>query len=148
IFKMILKVSETTTLDKMGQFYLAYRWTYGESVVEFGEVQTLAQAYGINLKQIANEEDFIQIQGSKIFLKNAMQRKNNEMKKNHIVNLMHKTVLAWKENDTETLYTLFNGPIRPIQNVFGPFCQAVAECLSSKSQEKQQLEGLLISHYI
>jgi len=138
LFKMILKISETTTLDKIGQFYLAYRWTYGESIVEFGEVQTLAQAYGLNLKQIAVGEDFIQVRGSKVFLKNAMQRKNDGMKKNHIVNLMHKAVLAWKENDTETLLTLFNGPIRPFQNVFGPFCQAVAECLPSKSQEKHQ----------
>jgi len=148
LFKMILRVSETTTLDRMGQFYLAFRWTYGESIVEFGEVQTLAQAYGLNLKKITSEVDFIQLHGSKVFLKNATQRKNSEMKKNHIVNLMHRAVLAWKENDTETLITLFNGPIKPIQNVFGPFCQAVAECLPSKNKEKQQLEGLLISHYI
>ena len=148
LFKMILKVSETTTLDKMGQFYLAYRWTYGESIVEFGDVQTLAQAYGINLKEIANDEDFIQIHGSKVFVKNALQREISNREKNHIVNLMHKAVIAWKENDTETLLTLFNGPIRPIQNIFGPFCQAVAECLPSNNQEKQHLEGLLIRHSI
>ncbi len=145
---MILKVSETKTLDQMGQFYLAYRWTYGESVVEFGEVQTLAQAYGINLKEIANDEDFIQIHGSKVHLKNAMQRKIFDGEKNHIVNLMHKAVIAWKENDTDALLALFSGPIRPIQNIFSPFCQAVAECLPSKNQEKQHLEGLLIRHCI
>ena len=148
LFKMILNVSKNTALDIMGQFYLAYRWTYGESIVEYGEVQTLAQAYGINLKQIANEEEFIQVRGSKVFLKNAMQRKNIETEKKHTVNLMHRAVLAWKENDSEALLSLFNGPIKPIQNIFGPFCQAIAECLPSKNQEKQQLEGLLISHYI
>jgi len=61
---------------------------------------------------------------------------------------MHRAVLAWKENDSEALLSLFTGPIKSIQNIFGPFCQAVAECLPSKNQEKQQLEGLLISHQI
>jgi adenine-specific DNA methylase len=148
LFQKVINDSQNEALDHTGQFYLAFRWTYGEATVEFGEVQKLAQAYGINLEAFSMPDGFIQLSGSRVSVKNALQRSRINKNEKCIVDLMHQAILAWKENDKNLLNLLFTTRINAIQNIFGPFCQAVAECLPPHNQEKQLLEGLLVSQYL
>ncbi len=148
LFQKIIDNPQHESIDETGQFYLAFRWAYGESTVEFGEVQKLAQAYGINLKEHSKPSGFIQLSGSQVSIKNALQRSTINQQNQTMVDTMHQAVIAWKNNDKEQLERLFNDMIKPIQTIFGPFCQAVAECLPPNNPEKQLLEGLLVSQYL
>jgi hypothetical protein len=148
LFQILTDIPQNAILDETGQFYLAFRWTYGESTVEYGEVQKLSQAYGIDLKQHSKANGFATIEGSQVTIKSALQRTNINHESQQLVDLMHLAVIAWKINDKESLSRLFDSSIKSIQNIFGPFCQAVAECLPPHSQEKQLLEGLLVSQFL
>ncbi len=148
LFQILTDIPQNAILDETGQFYLAFRWTYGESIINYGEVQKLSQAYGIDLKQHSKADGFVKIEGSQVTIKSALQRTKINHESQQIVDLMHLAVLAWKMNDKDSLSYLFNSSIKPVQNIFGPFCQAVAECLPSHNQEKQLLEGLLVSQFL
>ena len=148
LLQLLTDLPQNVSIDETGQFYLAYRWTYGESTVDYGEVQKLSQAYGIDLKRYSKPSGFVQITGSKVSIKSALQRTNINPENQQLVDLMHQAVLAWKANDKELLSHLFDSSIKSVRNIFGPFCQAVAECLPPHNPEKQLLEGLLVSQYL
>ncbi len=148
LFRILTDIPQNAIIDETGQFYLAYRWTYGESTVDYGEVHKLAQAYGIDLKQHSRTDGFVQISGSQVTIKSALERSTINTQSHHLVDIMHQAALAWKSNDKKTLSQLFDSAIKPVRNVFGPFCQAVAECLPPHNQEKQLLEGLLVSQFL
>ncbi|MHA1977133.1 MAG: DUF1156 domain-containing protein [Candidatus Hodarchaeales archaeon] len=148
LFQILTNSPQNARIDEIGQFYLAFRWTYGESTVDYGEVQKLSQAYGIDLKQHSKSDGFVTITGSQVTIKSALQRTIINTENHHLVDLMHQAVLAWKSNDKEMLIQLFDSTIKSVRDVFGPFCQAVAECLPPHNQEKQLLEGLLVSQFL
>ncbi len=148
LFQILTDIPPSAKIDETGQFYLAYRWTYGESTVEYGEVQVLAQAYGIDLKHYSKDDGFVKIEGSKVTIKSALQRTEFHTENSHLIDLMHRAILAWKSNDKKTLTQLLDSTEDSISSTFGPFCQAVAECLPPHNQEKQLLEGLLVSSFL
>ncbi len=148
LFQILTNLSHDVKIDETGQFYLAFRWTYGESIVDYGEVQVLAQAYGFDLKRFSRSDGFIEISGSKVTVKSALQRSEFNLDHPSLVDIMHRTILAWKANDKELLMSLNKTILKPINNIFGPFCQAVAECLPPHNQEKQLIEGLLVSNFL
>jgi hypothetical protein len=77
---------------------------------------------------------------------NAVNRSVINPNDTSLVNLMHFSLIAWKNGDSRKLEELLsNNPI--IDNSFWQFCQAVAECLPVKHEEKVLLEGLLVSKY-
>jgi hypothetical protein len=135
-----------TTLDKTSQFYLAFRWTFKNNLVDYGEAQILGQACGIDLDQEV-KTGLINKKGSKIELLDAQNRHHINKEDKHFVNLMHQAVIAWKEGEEQQLEELLKYHDSSKIAGFWQFCQAVAECLPPKNVEKQLLEGLLVSKY-
>ncbi|MFX0172525.1 MAG: DUF1156 domain-containing protein [Candidatus Hodarchaeota archaeon] len=134
------------TLDKPSQFYLAFRWTFQNNLVDYGEAQILGQACGINLDQEV-KTGLINKKGSKIELLAAQSRSYVNKEEKNFVNLMHQSVIAWKEGNEKKLERLLKQQDSLKTAGFWRFCQAVAECLPEKNIEKQLLEGLLVSKY-
>jgi adenine-specific DNA methylase len=147
LFNMILDSKGEIEIDNTAQFYLAYRWAYGETRRDYGEVQKLAQAYGIDLKQYSGDNGFIEQVGSTITLKSAIQRTKFKTGSSHFIDILHRIIIAWKENDRKELDFQFSENIKSVKSIFEPFCQAIAESLPDSSQEKKLLEGLLVSRY-
>jgi adenine-specific DNA methylase len=147
LFNMILDSKGEIEIDNTAQFYLAYRWAYGETRRDYGEVQKIAQAYGIDLKQYSGDNGFIEQVGSTITLKSAIQRTKFKTGSSHFIDILHRIIIAWKENNRKELDFQFSENIKSVKSIFEPFCQAIAESLPDSSQEKKLLEGLLVSRY-
>ncbi len=142
----LLQNQGTIKTDQVSQFYLAFRWTFQNATVDFGEVQKLAQACGVEL-DIILKRGLIEKKGSKISVLDALSRCNIKSDERYLVTIMHLALIAWKEGDEEQLEELFFASNNLVSSGFWQYCQAVAECLPRKNVEKQLLEGLLVSKY-
>jgi hypothetical protein len=125
---------------------LAYRWTFQDNVVEYGEVQKLSQACGIEF-QTLKKIGLVDQKGSKINLFNALERPKTKINDLSFVNIMHGLLIAWKEGNSDELDTISSLFDKVSNTAFWKYCQAVAECHSIKNPEKQLLEGILTSKY-
>jgi putative DNA methylase len=141
----VLRNQKTAIIDNLSQFYLAFRWTFQDTTIDFGEAQKLAQACGVEFNRLV-KGGFVIKKGSKVKMLNAVNRSVINQNDPNLVNLMHLSLIAWKKGDNHQLEELLSSnPI--INNSFWQFCQAVAECLPRKNEEKLLLEGLLVSKY-
>ncbi|UCG00705.1 MAG: DUF1156 domain-containing protein [Candidatus Heimdallarchaeota archaeon] len=146
LVKRVLHNRGEITIDNVSQFYLAFRWTFQEAIVEFGEAQKLAQACGVEFNTLV-KGGYIRKKGSKVRVSNALNRLTFNPNDTYMVNIMHLSLIAWKEGAETQLEKLLLAPKRKIDTSFWQYCQAVAECLPRKNVEKQLLEGLLVSKY-
>jgi len=146
LVNILLKGEAKYSIDNLSQFYLAYRWTFQDNVVEYGEVQKLSQACGIEF-QTLKKIGLVDQKGSKINLFNALERPKTEINDFSFVNIMHGLLIAWKEGNSDELDTISSLFDKVSNTAFWKYCQAVAECHSIKNPEKQLLEGILTSKY-
>ncbi|MFX0205853.1 MAG: DUF1156 domain-containing protein [Candidatus Hodarchaeota archaeon] len=145
LIKTVLKNQKAVFIDNLSQFYLAFRWTFQDATVDFGEAQKLAQACGVEFNRLV-KGGLIKKTGSKVRMLSAANRSVINQNDTSLVNLMHLSLIAWKNGESDKLEELLSSnPI--IDNGFWQFCQAVAECLPRKNDEKLLLEGLLVSKY-
>lgn len=146
LVKNLLKNPETISIDGISQFYLAFRWTFQDTIVDFGEAQKLAQACGVEFN-IIQRGGFIKKKGSKITVLDALNRRIIDPEEICLVNIMHQSLIAWKEGNEKLLEKLLFSSNNISISGFWQYCQAIAECLPRKNVEKQLLEGLLVSKY-
>jgi adenine-specific DNA methylase len=146
LVNILLKGEAKYSIDNLSQFYLAYRWTFQDNVVEYGEVQKLSQACGIEF-QTLKKIGLVDQKGSKINLFNALERPKTKINDLSFVNIMHGLLIAWKEGNSDELDTISSLFDKVSNTAFWKYCQAVAECHSIKNPEKQLLEGILTSKY-
>lgn len=143
LLNKLLRDQAQLIIDKMSQFYLIFRWTFHDMTVDFGEVQKLSQACGVELESLL-KRGLIDKKGARIKVLDAQNRHEIDPEDPSLVNIMHRLALAWKEGDRNKIETILNSSDQ-ITEYFWLFCQAVAECLPPKNTEKQLLEGLLVS---
>ncbi len=146
IVNILIQEQTTFRADNISLFYLIFRWTFQDDIVEFGEVQKLSQAYGIEINTLKKVGLILQ-KGSKITVLNAIERHKNDSTDISFVNIMHRLVVAWREGNTDELNTIMSITEKLSKQNFWYFCQAVAECYRNANPEKQLLEGLLTSKY-
>ena len=146
LVETVLQNQSTLTIDSISQFYLVFRWTFQDATVDFGEAQKITQACGVEFNTLIRG-GFIRKRGSKVRIPNALNRLTINPEDSCIVNIMHLSSIAWKEGNEDQLEDMLLSSNRKIDSGFWQYCQAVAECLPSKNEEKQLLEGLLISKY-
>ena len=133
-------------IDGISQFYLAFRWTFQDTTVDFGEAQKLAQACGVEFNIIIRE-GLIEKKGSKIKVLDSLNRRFINPRETSVVDIMHLSLKAWKEGNNTRLEELLISSTKIDDSGFWQFCQAIAECLPRRNAEKQLLEGLLVSKY-
>jgi len=143
IVDKLLKDASSAKIDNESEFYLAYRWTYLDSTVEYDEARKLANASGINLEKLWGLGGFVKKSGSKISILGPKERGKFEPSQK-MVDVMHKSVLFWEKGEREKLTQILAETGFGKDPAFKQFCQAVAESLSNGNKEKQLLEGFLI----
>ena len=55
----LLRNGSAESVDKEGQFYLTYRWTFRDTRVEYDDALRIAKAEGVDLERLADTDTFI-----------------------------------------------------------------------------------------
>lgn len=139
----LLKNASSANIDRESDFYLAYRWTYQDNIVEYDDARKLASASGISLEDLWGPAGFVKKNGSTICVLGPKERSDIESIKN-MVDVMHKTLLLWKKGKKDEIAELLAKTGFGNNPAFKQFCQAVAESLKNGNKEKQLLEGFLL----
>jgi len=139
----LLRNGSAESVDKEGQFYLTYRWTFRNERVEYDDALRIAKAEGVDLERLADTDTFIKKTRKYIYVHGPQDR--DEIDEVH--NMVDAAQLAcrmWEQGR--------KGDIGPMLAKYGynqspsfwQFCQAIAECLPEGNKEKQWLEGMLM----
>jgi len=141
--KQILHNGIAEELSPLTRFYLLFRWSYGESKVEFDEARKLAQSVGVSLERewnkgfIKKEKEFIRVLG-------PQERKLEELEKGKdLIDVLHRVLLLWKENRKEELKKVLKETGYGRKDAFYRVAQAISETLPNESKEKKLLDGFL-----
>jgi len=139
----LLKNASSANIDRESDFYLAYRWTFQDNIVEYDDARKLASASGVSLEDLWGPAGFVKKSGSTICVLGPKDRSDIESIKN-MVDVMHKTLLLWEKGKKDEIAELLTKTGFGNNPAFKQFCQAVAESLLNGNKEKQLLEGFLL----
>ena len=139
----LLKGASSANIDSESDFYLAYRWTYLDNIVEYDDARKLASASGVNLDDLWGPGGFVKKTGSSISVLGPKERDHIDSVKS-MVDVMHKSLLLWENGKKDEIAELLSKTGYAENPAFKQFCQAVAESLLNGNKEKQLLEGFLI----
>jgi adenine-specific DNA methylase len=130
-------------LSPLTRFYILFRWTFGESKVEFDEARKLAQSTGIDLARewnkrfILKEKEFIRVLG-------PSDRNIKDIKdSSELIDVLHYVLLLWKEGRRDEMKKVLNDSGFGSKDAFYRVAQAISETLPNDSKEKKLLDGFL-----
>jgi hypothetical protein len=130
-------------LSPLTRFYILFRWTFGESKVEFDEARKLAQSTGIDLARewnkrfIVKEKEFIRVLG-------PSDRNIKDIKDSaELIDVLHYVLLLWKEGRRDEMKKVLNDSGFGSKDAFYRVAQAISETLPNDSKEKKLLDGFL-----
>ncbi len=139
----LLRNGSAESVDKEGQFYLTYRWTFRDSRVEYDDALRIAKAEGVDLERLANADTFIKKTRKYIYVHGPQDR--DEIGEVH--NMVDAAQLAcrmWEQGRKDDIGPMLAKHGYSQSPSFWQFCQAIAECLPEGNNEKQWLEGMLM----
>ncbi|KUK23760.1 MAG: hypothetical protein XD57_0151 [Thermotoga petrophila] len=141
--KKILHDGISAELSPLTRFYVLWRWTYGESKVEFDEARKLAQSTGIDIERewnkgfIKKEKEFVRVLGP--HERNLKDLEN----KTEMIDVLHRVLLLWKNGEKEEMKNVLFETGYGLRDAFYRVAQAISETLSIESKEKKLLDGFL-----
>jgi adenine-specific DNA methylase len=139
----LLRNGSAESVDKEGQFYLTYRWTFRDTRVEYDDALRIAKAEGVDLERLADADTFIKKTRKYIYVHGPQDR--DEIDEVH--NMVDAAQLAcrmWEEGRKDDIGPMLAKHGYSQSPSFWQFCQAIAECLPEGNKEKQWLEGMLM----
>ncbi len=145
LVRQLLRDVSSGSVDKEGQFYLTYRWTFRDTRVEYDDALRIAKAEGVNIDRIAERDSFIKKTRKYIYVHGPQDR--NQIEEVHdMVDAMHLTCQMWEDGRGDDQIGKMLAKHGYSQSPsFWQFCQGVSECLPDGNKEKQWLEGMLMS---
>ncbi|MDY7075912.1 MAG: DUF1156 domain-containing protein [Chloroflexota bacterium] len=135
-------------LDQPTQFYLLWRWGYGEWDVPDGEAVLLSTAVGIDLKVLMDRVGLVGKVKKKLRLLSPSARAAKLEKVVErvaaggavpLIDVLHTACLLWREDRQEDLAAL----VAARSGELWPVAQAVVELLSRDNAERKALMSLL-----
>jgi adenine-specific DNA methylase len=145
LVRQLLRNVSSGSVDKEGQFYLTYRWTFRDTRVEYDDALRIAKAEGVNIDRIAERDSFIKKTRKYIYVHGPQDR--DEIEEVHdMVDAMHLACQMWEDGRGDDQIGKMLAKHGYSQSPsFWQFCQGVSECLPGGNKEKQWLEGMLMS---
>jgi putative DNA methylase len=145
LVRQLLRNVSSGSVDKEGQFYLTYRWTFRDTRVEYDDALRIAKAEGVNIDRIAERDSFIKKTRKYIYVHGPQDR--DEIEEVHdMVDAMHLACQMWEDGRGDDQIGKMLAKHGYSQSPsFWQFCQGVSECLPDGNKEKQWLEGMLMS---
>jgi adenine-specific DNA methylase len=145
LVRHLLRGASSGTVDKEGQFYLTYRWTFRDTRVEYDDALRIAKAEGVNLERLADRNTFVK-KGRKYITVRGPQDRDDIEGVHNMVDAMHLACQMWEEGRGKDQIGKMLAKYGYSQSPsFWQFCQAISECLPEGNKEKQWLEGMLMS---
>jgi adenine-specific DNA methylase len=147
LVRRLLQDAATEAVDKPSQFYLTYRWTYGDNRVEFDDARRIATAEGVRLDTVSGDGDFVDQARKYVTVLGPKDKKRKRLEVEDVDNLVdavHRACQLWERGEGDELDRWLKEAGYAGSNAFWQYCQAVAECLTNGNKEKQLLEGLLL----
>lgn len=147
LVRLLLDDAATEAVDKPSQFYLTYRWTYGDNRVEFDDARRIATAEGVSLDTLSCDGGFVDQARKYVTVLGPRDKKRKRLEAEDVDNLVdavHRACQLWERGESDELDRWLQEAGYAGSNAFWQYCQAVAECLTNGNKEKQLLEGLLL----
>ena len=141
--QQILHSDISAELSPLTQFYILWRWTYGEASVPFDDARKLAQSSGINLENEWNK-GFIKKTKGVISILGPQDRNIEDLKSSgELIDVLHYTLILWKLGEKDNMKKLLSVTGYGKKESFYKVAQAISETLPNESNEKKLLDGFL-----
>jgi len=137
----ILENGNLGAVDPETQFYLLWRWSYGQKSLEFDEARKLAQARGVDLELLARK-GLARMQRGITRLLSPQERERWPERPQTMIDALQLAAILWKRGEEKELDELLANTYGHLE-AFWQVAQAVAETLPEGNEERRLLHGLL-----
>lgn len=137
----VLDTNSEIKISQMTRFYILWRWAYKHAKVPFNDALKLAQSIGIDIEHEYNR-GFVKKDKNFITVLEPTDRKIKEMSSSELIDILHKVVLFWKDNNQEDMLSELKKNRIGGSDVLYKVAQAIIESDPSSS-ESRLLEGFL-----
>jgi len=137
----ILENGNLGAVDPETQFYLLWRWSYGQKSLEFDEARKLAQARGVDLELLARK-GLARTQRGITRLLSPQERERWPERPQTMIDALQLAAILWKRGEEKELDELLANTYGHLE-AFWQVAQAVAETLPEGNEERRLLHGLL-----
>lgn len=147
----IMKTTHTATIDPESQFYVIWKWSYGEAKVPADESFKLAQALGMDTELIWDRTGVLEKAGENVLAVPVAKRMkikdlgepNADNTPASIIDVLHRLCVFRDKNDTEGMTEFLARSGQGRNPSLWLVAQAVSEILPDGDKEKQLMQGLL-----
>jgi len=151
VLDKIIEGGRTGSIDAETQFYLMWRWSYGDTKVPADEAFKVAQALGLPTKQMWDTTGVLEKSGESVQALPVAKRMHirslgdpsADGSPANIIDVLHRCC-AFRDDDDQTGLVEFLGRSgRSRDESLWATAQAISEILPQGDKEKQLLQGLL-----
>lgn len=139
--RQILENGHLGAVDPETQFYLLWRWSYGQQNLEFDEARKLAQARGVDL-ELLSRKGLVRIQRGITRLLPPQERERWPERPQTVIDALQLAAVLWKHGQEKELDELLGNTYGHLE-AFWQVAQAIAETLPEGNEERRLLHGLL-----
>jgi putative DNA methylase len=147
----IMKTKHTATIDPDSQFYVIWKWSYGEAKVPADEAFKLAQALGMDTETMWDRTGILEKAGENVLAVPVAKRMkiknlgepNADTTPASIIDVLHRLCVFRDKNDTEGMIEFLARSGQGRNSNLWLVAQAVSEILPDGDKEKQLMQGLL-----
>ena len=147
----IMKTTHTATIDPDSQFYVIWKWSYGEAKVPADEAFKLAQALGMDTETMWDRTGVLEKSGENVQAVPVAKRMkiknlgepNADTTPASLIDVLHRLCVFRDKNDTEGMTEFLGRSGQGRNSNLWLVAQAVSEILPDGDKEKQLMQGLL-----
>jgi adenine-specific DNA methylase len=139
--RQILENGHLGAVDPETQFYLLWRWSYGQKNLEFDEARKLAQARGVDL-ELLSRKGLVRIQRGITRLLPPEDRERWPERPQTMIDALQRAAVFWMRGQEKELDELLENTYGHLE-AFWQVAQAIAETLPEEEKERRLLHGLL-----
>jgi putative DNA methylase len=139
--RQILENGHLGAVDPETQFYLLWRWSYGQKNLEFDEARKLAQARGVDL-ELLSRKGLVRIQRGITRLLPPQERERWPERPQTMIDALQLAAVLWMRGQEKELDELLENTYGHLE-AFWQVAQAIAETLPEGNEERRLLHGLL-----
>jgi putative DNA methylase len=147
----IMKTTHTATIDAESQFYVIWKWSYGEAKVPADEAFKLAQALGMDTESMWDKTGVLEKAGENVLAVPVAKRMkikglgepNADSTPASIIDVLHRLCVFRDKNDAEGMTEFLARSGQGRNSSLWLVAQAISEILPDGDKEKQLMQGIL-----
>ena len=146
VLKRVLNNTKVQEIDSFSQFYLLWRWSYGQAQILYDEARKFAQALGIELSNYWSNKNGIVVK-NKNFIK-LLTSTDRDLTRNvtdleSMIDIAQYALSFWTKNKKQESIDILEKNKQQIKGSFWEYIQALAEILPDNDQEKRLFQEFL-----